>query len=73
MLAQTRFRDQGTHALGRVTVEIAGAVRRLVKVGPKFFFQLVQLLCIKGILDNDAAVPLQYFVYHAVFSLLPTF
>ena len=71
VLAKRRFGDQGTHALGGVTVEIAGAVRRFFKVRAKLFFQPVQFLLIKDILDNDAAVPLQYFVYHADIFVRP--
>jgi hypothetical protein len=49
-------------------VEIAGALRRFFKVRTQLAFQPVQSLPVKDILDNNAAVPLQYAVYH--FDLL---
>ena len=66
--AKSGFGDQGAQALGGMAVEIAGTVRRLFKVRTQLSFQPVQSLPIKDILDNKAAVPLQYAAYH--FDLL---
>ena len=48
LLAKRRFGDQGAHALGRMTVEIAGAVRRFVKVRAEVLFSACPVRSYQG-------------------------